>query len=96
MHFLKQQIVVCSECKIGVLPDYINIYLTNKNTHNMRKKARNRVIQKVKQIPGLIQQKSGLNSINFFPANNSFIPKLQKLRHDSMKCQFKDLQSKSC
>jgi hypothetical protein len=58
VHFPEQQVVVCSECKIGVLPDHINTHLTDKDTHNMRKEARDRVIQEVKQIPGLIQQKS--------------------------------------
>jgi RecQ family ATP-dependent DNA helicase len=98
VHFPEQRLVVCSdpECRHAVLPNNIDTHLKDKDTHNMPKEDRDRIIQEVRKIDRLIQQRSELNSISFPQAYNPPIPVLREPREDGMQCQSQDAQGRPC
>ena len=87
VHLPQQCLVVCLKCQYAVLPKNIDTHLKDEDTHNMPRDDRQRVIEEVQKIEGLIQERSELNSISFPPASDPPIPYLQEPRADGMKCK---------
>jgi hypothetical protein len=92
----EQYLVVCSKCRHAVLPSNIDTHLKDEETHNIPRDDRRRIIEQVKQIEGLIQDRSELNSLRFPAAHEPPIALLQEPRDDGMKCKLLDREGKPC
>ena len=78
IYLLKYYIVVCTrkECKYTILPIYINSYLSSLY-YNYNQEQYIQIIQKVQQIPELIQDRRGLQLFQFPELRSIAIPKLR-------------------
>jgi hypothetical protein len=84
VHFPVQRVVVCSMCRHGVLPSGIDVYLRDKDKHNMPQDEQTRIFQHIKAIEGLIISRAELNRLVFPLAGSPPAPELQPLRIDRM------------
>jgi len=88
IHLLAFKVVVYSVCQHAVLPSHIDAHLKDKVRHNVVKEQRERVIQEIERVDGLVRERNELNQLVFLPASNPPILELQEPRKDRMKCQF--------
>jgi hypothetical protein len=65
-------VIICRKCQYVVLPSEIDAYFTAKKAYGFRKKARDRIIQEVTKVSGLIQNEEELRKCEFlFPSPTS-------------------------
>ena len=86
-HLPKFQVIVCKQCQYAVLPSYIHAHFTAKPQHGLEKEERQRIIEAVAEIDGLISSNEALRQCEFpFPPPTSKpIAALAKPR-DGMQC----------
>lgn len=89
-HLPEFQVVVCKACQYAVLPSHINAHLAAKPQHGLEKKERQRIVEKVAKIKGLINDIEALGRCEFpFPPPTSNpISALAPPKKDYIKCTF--------
>jgi hypothetical protein len=88
VHLPKYHVVVCTgkECQHAVLPVHIDRHLSSPH-HNYNIEQRKQIVQEVQQIPGLIQDGTGLQWFRFPEPSSPAIPELRAVQHDGLKCR---------
>jgi hypothetical protein len=91
------QVIICRKCQYAVLPSEIDAYFAAKKAHGFRKKARDRIIQEVTKVSGLIQNKEELRKCEFpFPPPTSKpITALAQPETDGLRC-IKEVDGQRC
>jgi Orsellinic acid/F9775 biosynthesis cluster protein D len=87
-HLPKFQVIVYKECQYAVLPSYIHAHFIDKRQHGLKKEERERIIDVVAEIDGLISNHETLKRCEFpFPPPTSKpIAVLAKPKRDGMRC----------
>ena len=96
MHFPEPGIIVCSECKHGVLPGHVDAHLKDEEKHKIVIEDRERIVEEIRAIEGLITDRAKLNRLVFPSVSPPPIPVLQEPRKDGMKCQLRDQNERPC
>jgi Zn-finger domain-containing protein len=66
------QVIIYKKCQYTVLPSEIDAHFAAKKAHRFGKKARDRIIQEITKVSGLIQNKEELRKCEFlFPSPTS-------------------------
>jgi Orsellinic acid/F9775 biosynthesis cluster protein D len=72
IHLPEYHVVVCKKCKYAILPTEISSHFTPTRPHGFPKEARQEIINRVAQIPGLIKDEEELEHRRFpFPIDTS-------------------------
>jgi hypothetical protein len=61
VHLPAFKVVVYSVCQHAVLPSHIDAYLKDKVRHNVVKEQRERVMQEIERVDGLVRERNKLN-----------------------------------
>ena len=88
IHLPAFRIVVCRECKYGVLPSHIDTHFATK-PHKLSKKERQKVEDEVSQIDGLIGNEETLrrSDFTFPPPTSTPIAALGKPEENGLQCK---------
>ena len=81
------RIVVCKECKYGVVANAVYTHLAGKKHGDVPKEERRRIADEINRIPGIIQTEKQLKEFQFPKANSPAIAELQPAKTDGMKCR---------
>src|SRR6516164_6897731 len=89
-HLPEFQVIICKKCEFAVLPSYIHAHFAAKPQHGVGKDERQRIVNVVAEIDGLIQNNEELRQCKFpFPLQISKpITALAKPRKNGMRCTF--------
>jgi hypothetical protein len=89
-HLPEFGVIVCKECKHVVLPSHIDAHFIRKPQHGLGKRERQRIVEAVVEIDGLIDDEEALGRCEFpFPQPTSKpIVALARPRQDGMRCTF--------
>src|SRR5277367_4773463 len=81
------QVIICKECQYAVLPSFIHAHFTAKPQHGLGKEERQRIVDAVAEIDGLINNNEALRQCEFPfpPATSKPIAALAKPR-DGIQC----------
>ena len=72
IHLPEFQVVICRKCQYTVLPSEVNSHFTPKHPHGFRKSERERIVDIIARIEGLIMNEEELKQCEFpFPADTS-------------------------
>jgi hypothetical protein len=82
----RYRIVVCKECKFGVVANAINAHLRGEKHKDVSKKERRRIVAEITQIPGVIKEESELKDLPFPPPTSEAIPELEHPQDDGIRC----------
>ena len=97
VHLPEFQVIICKKCKYAILPSEIDAHFTAKKAHGFGKKTRDRIIQEVAKVSGLIQNEEELGKCEFqFPPPTSKpIAVLARPETDGLRCT-KEVNSERC
>ena len=86
-HLPEFQVIVCKQCQHAVLPSFIHAHFRGKH-HRLEKEERERIIDVVVEVDGLIENNEALRQCEFpFPPPTSKpIAALVKPRRDGIQC----------
>ena len=79
------RVVICKECKYGVVTEEIYTYLTNKNHPDVSINERRRITNEICRIPGIIKTEQQLKEFRFPKASSLAILELKVSRVDRIK-----------
>lgn len=90
IHLPEFRVIICRKCKYAVLPSHLHSHFTPDRPHGFTKVARQRIVEKVAEIGGLIQDEEELKQCKFpFPADTSEpIAALDAPNTDYLRCTF--------
>src|ERR1700726_45477 len=72
IHLPEFQVIVCKECQYAVLPSFIHSHFKATPQHGLEKEERQRIIEAVAEVDGLISNNEALRQCKFpFPPPTS-------------------------
>ena len=82
--------IICKKCQFAVLPSEIDAHFTREPVHGLSKESRRFIINQVRKIDGLIQNRLMLSQVGFKypPPDTIAIPGLAKPKTDGLGCPF--------
>jgi Orsellinic acid/F9775 biosynthesis cluster protein D len=88
-HLPEFQVLICKKCEYAVLPSYIDSHFADREKHEVGKRERQRIINAVAEIDGLIENEEKLSYEFQFPSPTSKpITALAKSKNNGMQCTF--------
>lgn len=96
IHLPEFQVIICKTCRYAILPSKIDTHFAAKS-HRLDKKRREKIIQEVAKVNGLIQNEEELSKCEFpFPAATSKpIAALRTPATDGLRCT-KSVNGQQC
>jgi superfamily II DNA helicase RecQ/uncharacterized C2H2 Zn-finger protein len=87
IHLPEYPVVICKECKVAMSIEGIYTHLTGEKHKNVAPEERRRIMAKFSEIPGIIQDETGLREFQFPPPTTKAISVLQDAQTDGMRCK---------
>jgi hypothetical protein len=87
-HLLEFQVIICKKCQFAILPSYIHAHFAAKPQHGLEKEERQRIVDAVVEVDGLIRNNKALRQCEFpFPPSTSNpIAALAKPKKNGLQC----------
>jgi hypothetical protein len=97
-HLPEFRVIICKKCQYAVLPSEINAHFQKTPVHSLDHPSRQRIIQKVAFIHGLIQDETQLQQegFSFPPSTSPAIPELQEPKRDGLRCTYNTKEGNQC
>lgn len=98
IHLPEFRVIICKKCQYAVLPSEIDTHFQKTPIHSLNHPSRQRIVQQVAMIHGLIQDEKQLKQewFSFPPSTSPAIPELGEPKRDGLRCKYNSEDGKQC
>jgi hypothetical protein len=98
IHLPEFRVIICKKCQYAVLPSEINTHFQKTPVHSLDHPSRQRIVQQVAMVHGLIRDEEQLKQegFSFPPSTSPAIPELREPKRDGLRCKYNSEDRKQC